>query len=205
MADKKDAVVSGGAVHVLQAGMPVYVKTADICALTGKTSQWIGELTKQGIINKENTEHGTLFDLRKTMRAYFKMLERRISKADDDAQLIEVDKSKAEMQFKQARAVILTMEANELRGKMHRAEDVRAVTEDLVCSIRSLLIALPGRLAVDVAEAAGAAETATIIRNEVHKLMEELANYRYDPARAEERSRESKSLEGMEDDTGEPI
>lgn len=198
--EKPEAVVGGGAVYVLQAGMPIYVKTADVCAMTGKVNQWIGRLVEQGILNKENTKHGTLFDLRKTMRAYCEMLEKRVSKADDNAQTMEAEKAKAETQIKQSRAVIAIMEASELSGKMHRSEDVQAVTEDLVYSIRSLLIALPGRLAVDVAEAADAAEAATIIRNEVHKLMDELANYRYDSRRYEERVRERKSWEAMEDD-----
>lgn len=202
MTEKPEAVVIGGVVYLLQTGMPIYVKTADICALTGKTSQWIGELTKRGILNKENTDHGTLFDLRKALPAYFEMLERRVSKADDDAQTIEVDKSKAELQIKQARAIIATMEADEVKRKMHRSEDVRAVTEDLIYCIRSLLTALPGKLEGDVAGAADAAEAEIIIRNEVHKLMLELSNYRYDPERAEERARESKSMETIENDAG---
>lgn len=203
MTEKPGAVVGDGAVYVLQAGMPIYVKTADLCAMTGKTNQWIGRLVEQGILNKENTEHGSLFDLRKTMRAYCEMLEKRANKADEVAKVTEADTNKAEMQIKQARAVIAVMEANELKGKMHRSEDVQAITEDLVYNIRSLLIALPGRLAVDVAEAADAAEAATIIRNEMHKLMDELANYRYDPRRYEERVRERNSWEAMEDDEAE--
>jgi phage terminase Nu1 subunit (DNA packaging protein) len=200
VAEKPEAIVGGGAVHVLQAGMPIYVKTADICAMTGKTNQWIGELTKQGILNKEATQNGSLYELRRNIRAYCEMLEARVKETDEEAERLDADKAKAETQIKQARAVIAIMEANELKGKMHRSEDVQAITEDLVYAIRSLLIALPGRLAVDVAEAEDAAETATIIRNEVHKLMEELSNYRYDPKRYEERVRERKSWEALEDD-----
>lgn len=200
MAEKPEAIVGGGAVHVLQAGMPIYVKTADICAMTGKTNQWIGELTKQGVLNKEQTGQGSLYELRRNIRAYCEMLEARVKETDEEAERLDADKAKAETQIKQARAVIAIMEANELKGKMHRSEDVQAITEDLVYAIRSLLIALPGRLAVDVAEAEDAAETATIIRNEVHKLMEELSNYRYDPKRYEERVRERKSWEALEDD-----
>lgn len=200
MAEKPEAIVGGGAVHVLQAGMPIYVKTADICAMTGKTNQWIGELTKQGVLNKEQTGQGSLYELRRNIRAYCEMLEARVKETDEEAERLDADKAKAETQIKQARAVIAIMEANELKGKMHRSEDVQAITEDLVYAIRSQLIALPGRLAVDVAEAEDAAETATIIRNEVHKLMEELSNYRYDPKRYEERVRERKSWEALEDD-----
>jgi phage terminase Nu1 subunit (DNA packaging protein) len=200
VAEKPEAIVGGGAVHVLQAGMPIYVKTADICAMTGKTNQWIGELTKQGVLNKEQTGQGSLYELRRNIRAYCEMLEARVKETDEETERLDADKAKAETQIKQARAVIAIMEANELKGKMHRSEDVQAITEDLVYAIRSLLIALPGRLAVDVAEAEDAAETATIIRNEVHKLMEELSNYRYDPKRYEERVRERKSWEALEDD-----
>ncbi|MDD3110441.1 MAG: hypothetical protein PHH32_07315 [Eubacteriales bacterium] len=203
MAEKQVAVVEDGTVFVLQAGMPLYVKTADICAMTGKTNQWIGELTKQGVLNKEQTAQGSLYELRRNVRAYCQMLEARVKETDEETERLDADKAKAETQIKQARAIVAVMEANELKGKMHRSEDVQAITEDLVYTIRSLLIALPGRLAVDVAEAEDAAETATIIRNEVHKLMDELANYRYDPRRYEERVRERKSWEALETDDDE--
>ena len=40
-AKKQDVVVEDGAVYVLRAGTTVYVKTADICSMTGKSNQWI--------------------------------------------------------------------------------------------------------------------------------------------------------------------
>lgn len=42
------------------------------------------------------------------------------------------------------------MEAEELKGKMHRAEDVKEVTEGLVYAIRGALSDLPRCLAVNV-------------------------------------------------------
>lgn len=188
------------ATFVLQAGKPIYVKTADLCAMTGKTNQWIGQLTAQGILNKEATEHGSLYDLRSNIKAYCDMLEARSKKVDSEAVQVEADKSKAEMQLKQAKAAVAVMEANELKGKMHRSEDVSALTEDLVYAIRSMLVALPGRLAVDVAEAADAAEAAIIIRREVYHLMDELASYQYDPKKYEERVRERQSWDALHDE-----
>lgn len=96
---------------------------------------------------------------------------------------------------------MVKLEANELKGKMHRSEDVEAITQDMVYAIRGALIALPGRLAVDTANAKTAAETADIIRREVHAIMNELANYQYDPAKYEERVRKRKEWdEYIEDD-----
>ena len=189
-----------GATYVLQAGKPIYVKTADLCAMTGKSNQWIGQLTAQGILNKEATENGSLYDLRTNIKSYCDMLEARSKKADSEVVQVETDKSKAEMQLKQAKAAIAIMEANELKGKMHRSEDVLAITEDLVFAIRNMLVALPGRLAVEVSHAEDAAQAAIIIRTEVNKVMEELANYEYDPKRYEELVRKRQSWEALDDE-----
>ena len=74
-------------------------------------------------------------------------------------------------------------------------KDVAAMTEDLIYTVRGSLMALPGRLAVDVAAVTTPAEAAEIIRKEVHALMRELANYQYDPEKYEERVRERRKWE----------
>lgn len=67
------------------------------------------------------------------------------------------------------------------------------MTEDLVYTIRGVLKALPGRLAVDAASASSPSEAAEIIRKEVYQIMEELSHYRYDAKKYEERVRERRS------------
>lgn len=190
MAAKKPiAVVDNEAVYILTAGTPIYVKTADICAMTGKSNQWIGQLVSQGIINKRKTQHGTLFDLTPTMKAYTTMLEERVN---EGKQLSPTEKEKieAETSIKKAKAIISVLEAKELQGKMHRSEDVAKMTEDLIYTIRGMLLSLPGRLAVDVTHVKSPAEASEVIRKEVYAIMEELANYKYDPTKYEELVRE---------------
>lgn len=192
MADKKlDAVLDGGMVYVLRSGTPVYVKTADICAMTGKSNQWVGQLVSQGILSKRSTPHGAMFDMAAAMHAYCDMLENRATSKQEIS--IEKDKQEAELSIKKAKAIIATLEATELQGKMHRSDDVASMTEDLIFSIRGMLTALPGRLAVDTAGAATPAETAKIIREEVFTVMSQLANYKYDPQKYEERVRERRN------------
>lgn len=65
--------------------------------------------------------------------------------------------------MKASKATIAKLEADELKGTMHRAEDVAALTEDLVYTIRGALNALPGRLAVDVAAVSTPAEASEVI------------------------------------------
>ncbi len=188
---KPDVIVEDGAVYVLRAGTPVFLKTADICAMTGKSNQWIGQLVGQGILNKNSTTHGSLFDVTGTVRAYCAMLEDRANSEEKKAaNATEKEKQEAEVSIKKARAIISVLEARELQGKMHRSEDVAAMTEDLIYNIRGMLLALPGRLAVDLSTPSTPAETAEIIRSEVYKIMEDISRYQYDPQKYEERVRE---------------
>lgn len=197
-AKKPEAIIEDGAVYILRAGTPVYVKTADICAMTGKSNQWIGQLVSQGTLRKHSTTHGSLFKLADTMRAYCEMLEARTGpEMSEQEQRRSEARSAADVTLKVAKAQIAKMEADELRGKMHRSEDVAAMTEDLIYTIRGSLMALPGRLAVDVAATVTPAEAAEIIRKEVHALMRELANYQYDPEKYEERVRERRKWETL--------
>ena len=193
---KQDVVVEDGAVYMLRAGTHIYVKTADICSATGKSNQWIGQLVAQGTLHKRSTPHGNLFDVTEAMRAYCAMLEARAGPEKSEREVKQEEaKNAAEVTMKVARAQIAKAEADELQGKMHRSEDVAAMTADLVYSMRGALMALPGRLAVDVATAGSPAEAAEIIRREVNKVMRELMGYRYDPKKYEERVRERRAWE----------
>ena len=66
--------------------------------------------------------------------------------------------------------------------------------------LRSMLVALPGRLAVDVSSAATAAEASDIIRAEVYKILEELAGYKYDPEVYARRVRDREGWSELSDD-----
>ena len=79
-------------------------------------------------------------------------------------------------------------------------EDVENIMADMVYTIRDALMALPGRLAVDAANASSAAEASDVIRKEVHKIMNELADYEYDPEKFEERVRERMEWSASDDD-----
>lgn len=202
-AKKPDVIVEDNTVYVLRAGTFLYVKTADICAMTGKSNQWIGQLVSQGTLSKRSTPYGSMFDATATLHDYCNMLEERAKATGEKTDDADKEKKDAEVSIKKAKAIIAVLEAKELQGKMHRAEDVAAMTEDLIYAVRGMLLALPGRLAVDTADAATPAEAAEIIRKEVFQIMEELARYKYDPHKYEERVRERRSwddISGHDDD-----
>ncbi len=102
--------------------------------------------------------------------------------------------------MKEAKAAIVKMEQEELEGKLHRAEDVEAITTDHVLLVRSMLMAMPGKLAVDLGGTHTAAEQAERVRQEVYFILDQLANYKYDPEEYRKRVKERQGWENVSKD-----
>lgn len=162
------------------------VTTKEIALVLGVTSRWVQRLTQDGILPA--VERGR-YNLSETVKAYadFKTRE-----ACDPRDLERLD---AELNLKKAKAIINVMEAREMQNNMHRSEDVAAMTDDLIYTIRSALKSLPSRLADNVSAVKEPAEAAHIIRMEVYAIMEELSKYKYDPVKYAERVRERRNSE----------
>lgn len=165
------------------------VSTSELACVLGITGRNIRQLVEDGQLEKVDGH----FILSDSVQRYVAFKSK--GEKDDEEQRLDKARRTAEVTLRASKAQIAKMEADELRGKMHRSEDVAAMTEDLVYTIRGSLMALPGRLAVDVAAAVTPAEAAEIIRKEIHALMRELANYQYDPEKYEERVRERRKWE----------
>lgn len=180
--------------------------SAIIARLFGVTDRRVQQLAKEGIIPAAQTRPYK-FDLLPTVQAYIRYLSEKANgkgqKSTDDVRA-ESDKLRAEADLKTYKAKIAEMQYNELEGTMHRSEDVEAMTNDLVYTVRSSLMALPGRVAMDAAQAESAAEVSEIIRSECYKILEELADYKYDPEayRRRVRDREGWGIQ-LDDETDE--
>ncbi len=180
---------------------PGYCKTATLANLFACSGQYIGQLTRDGILKKHDTAAGSRYHIVEATRDYVKYLRDK-NKGREDQRNAEGEKEKldADVRLKTARADIIELEVQELRGNMHRSEDVEAVMTDLVFAIRGMLVALPGRLAVDVSAAENAPEAANIIRAEINKVLGELTRYRYDPDEFARRVRERQKWKGSDEE-----
>lgn len=143
----------------------------------------VQQLAKEGILPAAS-QRPYKFDLLPTVKAYIRYLRERANGKEAktaDTVKAEADKLRAEADLKQSKAKIAELQLKELEGKMHRSEDVEALTNDLVYTARSMIMALPGRLAMDVVQAGSANEASALIRTECYKILDELAGYQYDP------------------------
>lgn len=179
--------------------------SAAIARVFGLTSKRVQQLTADGVLETTETPKGRRYDFLPTIQRYVKYLSDKASGREKDRTTasLEEQKLEAEVRLKEAKAESAELELAELRGEMHRAEDVEAVTTDHVLLLRSMLMSLPGRLAVDCAQAQTPAEASEQVRREVYGILNSLTQYRYDPEEYRKRVRDRNGWGEAQDDDDE--
>lgn len=179
-----------------------YRTSAQVAKVFRMTAKNVQRLTADGILETVETPKGRRYDWDKTVEMYVAHLsekahgrEKKQSKAE-----LEEEKLRAEVRIKKGKAEEVELELKELQGKMHRAEDVEAIMTDSVLYLRSMLMAMPGKLAVDLAGEHTAPEQADRVKREVYYILNNMADYRYDPEEYKKRVAERKGWERVEDD-----
>lgn len=174
------------------------VSTTELAVVLGLGVRRVQQMLQDGTL--QPVSRGKLL-LAESVQRYINFISKDMSTANEEDLKIDKTKRAAEAKLKASKAQIASLEAEELKGKMHRSEDVAAFTEDLIYTIRGALLALPGRVAVDIA--ATPAEASAIVRKEVYKIMRELAGYRYDPEKYEELVRGRMNWDALDKDDDE--
>ncbi len=160
----------------------------------------VEQLKTEGIIKGQGKP--TKYDLMPTVMAYIKYLSDKANGREKKQVTSELEEQrlKAEVEIKQAKAKQAQMELKEIQGKLHRAEDVEAIFTDHVMFLRSMLMALPGKLAVDLAGDHTAAEQAEVVKKEVYFILNTLADHQYDPEEYKRRVMERNGWESHRGD-----
>ena len=171
------------------------VSTTELATVLGVTARRVQQLAQDGTL--PTLKRGR-FLLPDSVQRFIRFST--ATPVDEEDVKLEKARRKSEVQIKASKAMVAKLEAEELKGTMHRAEDVAAVTEDLVYSFRAFLVALPGRVAVDVAACDTPAEVSDVLRREVNKGLRELAGYHYSPKKYEERVRERRDWSERDSD-----
>lgn len=169
-----------------------YRTSAQVAKVFRMTSKNVQRLTSDGVLETVETPKGRRYNWDKTVEMYVAYLSDKANGREKKEMTAELEESKlrAEVYIKEAKAEAAKIELKELQGKMHRAEDVEAITTDHVLFLRSMLMAMPGKLAVDLAGTHTAPEQAERVKREVYYILERLAEYRYDPEQYKARVRE---------------
>lgn len=170
----------------------IKLTSADLASLFGVSVRQIQRLTLDGIISPVSDQRPYRYNIETVCPQYCSFLQTKIAAREKTNAIADLEESKlaAEVEFKKTRAATAKLELEELQGKLHRAEDVEAITTDHVLYLRSMLTAMPGKLAVDLSGTHTAAEQAERVKQEVYHILNNLADYRYDPEKYAARIRE---------------
>ncbi|MDQ0114370.1 hypothetical protein [Paenibacillus harenae] len=117
------------------------VGTSELAALVGKTPQWVRQLTRDGVLKQ--VERGKYL-LGMAVQAY---IEHASGGKEDDGKPRLVDHKTEHERIKTEKAAL---ELAEMKGKLHRSEDVEAVMNDMLGAFRQRIRAIPMRLAPDL-------------------------------------------------------
>lgn len=174
--------------------------TQVIAKLFGVSTRRVDQLKTEGIIKGQGKP--TKYDLLPTIQAYIKYLSDKANGREKKETMANLEEAKltAEVEIKKSKAEAARLELKELQGKMHRAEDVEAIFTDHVLFLRSMLLAMPGKLAVDLSGEHTAAEQAETVKREVYYILNNLADYRYDPEEYKKRVMERQGWETQRED-----
>ena len=152
--------------------------TKYIANLFKRDESSIQKLAKQKILPYvAKTKEGYQFNVPNTMLAYIYYLQDLVgnrSKATEEQVRQRLD---ADIRLKEIKAEIALLDLKELKAELLRAEDVQAFIEDLAATTKALLLGLPGRLAMDLANAKTAAERSEIIEEVIYEILEQLSEY----------------------------
>lgn len=151
----------------------------------------IQQLTQEGILPTVKGADGKrYYDLVMTIKRYIEYLQEQLEKKKNPLEEKEKIRLDAEISLKQAKATTAQLELDELKGEMHRSEDVQGFLEEFAAYIRSMLLSLPGLLAIDLSELDNPAEISDRIEDEVNRILTHLSEYTYDPSYFKKRVRE---------------
>lgn len=164
-----------------------FINSKELSKILGKSERYIQLLVKSEHISTIKKGKNNTYDLYKVIQEYIEYISEKNKK---EFTSLEDEKINEEIRYKRAKASKAILELEELEGRMHAAEDVEEMTMDLVLIIRSYLLSLPGKLAVELTTIKEETKIAEIIKKEVHNILRDLAHYEYNPEEYQKRVRE---------------
>lgn len=158
-----------------------------IAQFFGLTERRVQQLTQAGVLAATKDGRYNKYDILKTVQRYIAYLQGKAAEKEEGRD-IETERraSEAEASLKESKAGMAAMELRELESKMHRSEDVEAMTTDLIMIITQRLSELPDRLN-GIHKIGTAAEASSAIQKEAHAILWDLSRYQFNPEEYEER------------------
>jgi phage terminase Nu1 subunit (DNA packaging protein) len=185
------------------------VPVGTLARLLNLTEVRIQQLAKQGVVVKGGRGR---YDLWNSIKGYVRYLqERNVGRpgsglsATEAGEVVGEDYQKHRARLYKAKADSAELEASLLRGRLHDAEAVRKVTEDMISSARAKLLGVKRKAAGKVIGLTDLAAVEAAIEEPIIEALNELTNY--DPSRFTKQAIQDNQpeVEAPDEADGEPM
>ena len=161
-------------------GLAEHVTTKDLAKLFDLSERRVQQLTNEGAFHR--VDRGK-YHLKQSISQYIQYkveeaLETMPKAVDEDGE--EIDNNIEQALWTRARREKTELEVAIIKGELHRSEDVRAITSDMLSAFRSRLMSLPSKVAPLVLPMDDLKEIEAVVKDNVHVALNELKEY--DPA-----------------------
>ena len=161
----------------------VYVSATIIAKRLGLSAVRVRQLGQEGVI--PTTEHNgrKCYHALDVLEAWNKHITNRYESKDVKAKiaLSELRKSEADADYKERKAEIAALELARLRGELIPAEEVEFVITDIVLKMKAQLDGLRNRAPMALTGITSKSEMYAAAGREIDAVLNEMADYRYDP------------------------
>lgn len=148
---------------------PIIFGSADTARVLGITARRLQQLTKDGIIAKEN--YGK-YEMTKVVPAY---LQFRISQLESEDEK-ELNFKKEKTLLTRAQRKKAETELSVMKGELHKAEDVERVMNNMLSAFRNRCLTIPSRASPTLVNKS-LNEIKLSLRAEINEALQELSNY----------------------------
>ena len=154
----------------------VCVSTTVIADILNLTTQRVGQLVAEGVIEKNPAKK---FELVPTIKKYILHLKLKTDgKADERtiAQQLDAEKVRSE----RAKADMAEIKLARMQGTMHDAADVERVMTNMLSSMRAKLLTIPTKVAPQLIAQEDLSVIQDIVRRNIYEALDELTEYKPD-------------------------
>lgn len=144
------------------------VGTAELAAIIGKSDRWIRKITSEGILKQVSRGK---YNLANAVQAYIEHAEG--GKRDDGKPTYQDHKTEHE----RIKAEMAALELAEMQGKLHKAEDVEQVMNDMLSAFRQRARAIPTRIAPELVGEDNLQVIKGKLSDVIDETLYELSNY----------------------------
>lgn len=137
----------------------------------------VRQLRSDGAFVVEQTPVGPRYNVLKSYLQYGLYLQKKLNTAGERQRALTADAD-----YKEKRVELMDLELRKRRGELHEARHVETIITHNILTARAAFLALPGRIAQELAACGSANEINVVLRKAIIAILNELSEKKYDAA-----------------------